>query len=101
MLTSLMTGDLVAARQAELLVAAEDERLAIRMRRARRAERRSAATTRVRRTEGVSPHGLAAPGRRPAALSSSPVQLWHRLLPSRAGRRLATAGIHRQLRDTP
>ncbi len=54
MLSSLMTGDLVAARQAELLVAAEDERLAIRMRRA-----------------------------------------------SRAGRRLATAGIHRQLRDTP
>jgi len=50
MLTSLMTGDLVAARHAELLVAAEDERLAIRMRRARRAQRRSSATTRVRRS---------------------------------------------------
>jgi hypothetical protein len=50
MLPSLMTGDLVTARQAELLVAAEDERLALRMRRARRAQRRSAATTRVRRS---------------------------------------------------
>jgi len=50
MLTSLMTGDLVAARQAELLVAAEDRRLALRMRRARRAQRRSSATTRVRRS---------------------------------------------------
>ncbi len=101
MLTSLMTGDLVAARQAELLVAAEDERLAIRMRRARRAERRSAATTHVRRTERVSPDHLAAPGRRPSALSSSPIQLWYRLLLSRAGRRPAAAGIHGQLRDTP
>ncbi len=49
MLTSLMTGDLVAARRAELLVAAEDERLALRMRRASRDRRRTAVTTRVRR----------------------------------------------------
>ena len=49
MLISLMTGDLVAARQAELLAAAEDERLALRMRRANRDRRRSAPTTRVRR----------------------------------------------------
>lgn len=101
MLTSLMTGDLVAARHAELLVAAEDELLAIRMRRARRVQRRSAATTRVPRTEGVSVNHLAVPGRRPAASSSSPIQLWYRLLLSRAGRRLAVTGIHRQLRDTP
>jgi hypothetical protein len=40
MLTSLMTGDLVAA---------EDERLALRMRRASRDRRRTAVTTRVRR----------------------------------------------------
>lgn len=50
MLTSLMTGDLVAARHAERLTDAEIDRLAHRLRRTRRDERRSAATPRVRRT---------------------------------------------------
>jgi hypothetical protein len=50
MLTTLMTGDVVAARHAELLAAAEEQRLALQLRRARRNERRSAATPRVRRT---------------------------------------------------
>jgi hypothetical protein len=50
MLTSLMSGELAATRQAELIAAAEAERLALQVRRARRDERRSTAATRVRRT---------------------------------------------------
>jgi hypothetical protein len=49
MLTSLMTGDIVAARHAELVAAAEQDRLALRLRRAHR-DRRSAATRHVRRS---------------------------------------------------
>ena len=49
MLTSLLSGDLAVARHTELLAAADTERLARRVRRARRDERRSAETTRVRR----------------------------------------------------
>jgi hypothetical protein len=50
MLSSLMSRELVAYRQTELFAAAEADRLALRVRRARREQRRSAATTRVRRT---------------------------------------------------
>ena len=50
MLSSLMSGELVATRHAELIAAAEAERLALRARRAHRDERRSATATRVRRT---------------------------------------------------
>jgi hypothetical protein len=50
MLTTLMSRELVTARHTELIAVAEDERLAHRMRRARRDERRSARPARVRRT---------------------------------------------------
>jgi hypothetical protein len=49
MLTSLMSGELVATRHAELIAAAEAERLALRVLRARRDERRSATAARIRR----------------------------------------------------
>jgi len=49
MLTSLMSGELVATRHAELIAAAEADRLALRVRRARRDERRSARAARTRR----------------------------------------------------
>jgi hypothetical protein len=50
MLTSLMSGELAAARHAEVLSDAENERLVLRVRRARRDARRSAAPAHVRRT---------------------------------------------------
>ena len=50
MLTDLMAAELAAARHAERLADAEIDRLALRMRRARRDQRGSAATPRVRRT---------------------------------------------------
>jgi hypothetical protein len=50
MLSSLMSGELVAIRHAELVAAAEAERLALQARRARRDERRSTPASRVRRT---------------------------------------------------
>ena len=50
MVTSLMSDELVASRRAELIAAAEAERLVLRVRRARRDERRSATAARVRRT---------------------------------------------------
>jgi hypothetical protein len=50
MLASLMSSELVATRHAELIAAAEAERVALRVRRARRDERRSRAATHVRRT---------------------------------------------------
>jgi hypothetical protein len=49
MLTSLMSGELVATRHAELIAAAEADRLALQVRRARRDERRSARAARTRR----------------------------------------------------
>jgi hypothetical protein len=50
MLTSLMSGELVATRHAELIAAADAERLVLQVRHARRDERRSATAARVRRT---------------------------------------------------
>jgi hypothetical protein len=49
MLTSLMSAELVATRHTELIAAAEAERLARRVRRARRDERRFATAARSRR----------------------------------------------------
>lgn len=50
MLTSLMSAELVAARHTELIAAADAERLARQVRRARRDERRLAVAARIRRT---------------------------------------------------
>jgi hypothetical protein len=49
MLTSLMSAELVAARHTELIAAAEAERLARRVRRARRDEHRFATAAPIRR----------------------------------------------------
>jgi len=67
MLTSLMSAELVAARHTELIAAAEAERLARRVRRARRNERRFATAARIgriwsrSRTPAASPDGRLIP----------------------------------------
>jgi hypothetical protein len=64
MLTSLMSAELVAARHTELIAAAEAERLARRVRRARRDEHRFATAARIRRIRWRSGTPDTSPGSR-------------------------------------